>query len=156
MKAIVYISFYLLAVIGIPFSASLGNESSSFENEVKNYWEKIHYDYFKTGNVEEAMKGYDENATFWNNNKSLANGKEELLAYYNDLYSEYGIREVKILAYKEIKQFKKTGYVILDYRKRYESEDRGTIFIEKGATIIYKKVDGKWLIQSVVIYGPEP
>jgi hypothetical protein len=158
------------ALILILLSASLPifGATEDFAKIARQTLAELHARHFKEGNIKACVSLYAGDAKFFVDNKRVASGEAELLAFYKGLREVDGIRKIEVLEFVDIGSNENSGWAIFDYTKEYDLKNRdpeflkahklqgySTLNIKQYGTALFSKIDGQWKIQTMTVFDPE-
>ena len=159
-----------LALVVILLSTSLFvfGSTEDFAKIAKQTLSEIHAKNFSDGNIKGCVSIYTGNAKFFVDNKLVASGEKQLLAFYKGLREVDGIRKIEVDEFVDIGSNEDFGWAIFNYTKEYDLKNRDPKFIERHkldgfstlnikqyGTAIFAKIDGHWKIQTMTVFDPE-
>lgn len=142
--------------------------TEDFAKIAKRTLSEIHAKNFQEGNIKGCVSIYAGNAKFFVDNKLVASGEKELLAFYKGLREVDGIRKIEVDEFVDIGSNENSGWAIFNYTKEYDLKNRDPKFIERHkldgfsilnikqyGTAIFAKIDGHWKVQTMTVFDPE-
>jgi len=139
-----------------------------FEKIAKQTLSEIHAKDFQEGNIKGCVSIYADNAKFFVDNKLIASGRNELLAFYKGLRETDRILKIEVDEFLDVGSGENVGWAIFNYTKDYDLRNRDPSFIEKHklggfsiltikqyGTAIFAKIGGHWKIQTMTVFDPE-
>lgn len=139
-----------------------------FANAARRLLAEVHAKAFHEGNVKACVSLYAQDAKFFVDNKLVARGETELLAFYNRLRDVDGIRRIVIDEYIDMGSRGNLAWAVFNYTKQYDLKNRdpqfikthklegfSTLNVKQYGTAIFAKIDGHWKIQTMTVFDPE-